>query len=756
MTYLRCLVAAAILSVIIASAQAQAETPVEHGARKVLVLLVRWSGSAEIPWSKEIVREKVFTDAKSANEFYQEESYGQISLTGKLQPDGDVFGWYTIPGTAESACEPRDWVDDANQIAEEQGVNLSGYDDIIYDMSNEHACGWGGYTTSYGIFVRGTNTGTFAHELGHGLGLWHAKSLKCPPEGSRINLTGTCTIDTYGDPFDVMGRGGLSRTSNWNLMSLGVLKPENLQRVTEAGEYTIDASFFPTSATTDLEVPHTIVNGEVRDWFDFEVRYQGGVFAGSTDASKTGVTVRLVADHRDGEGFEEIRINSSLTSSFGTLLIDAHPETSTFDDAPIRVGQTVVLESGSEAALVKVLSVESGHATVKVAFDHGPPTSPSGLTAQQVGQQVNLDWTASSDDSGVARYVVLRDGAQVGTTTSPHYVDQGPGLGAHTYSVYAEDALGNQSPVATKTVSVADHTSPTAPGWLKAKQQGKEVLLEWAASGDYVGSVVRYVVLRDGASAGIAVNRTFHDPAPAVGPHVYTVYAEDDSGNKGGSAPESRISVADVSAPTAPGRLVASQVGEDVRLEWGGSSDDIGVSRYVVVRDGTQIGSSSGFSYLDPRPTSGNHVYRIHAEDAAGNRGSASPDARINVVHAATSADAPAGQDGAGDVHRRATGGGWPKPELRWISRRNGLILFEVRVPTGMANRTKRIELLLDGRRLGAARGAVLTVRWRPATAKLCVGKHELRAKAYFSGGGLSTTVRTIRLGRPGQRPTRC
>ena len=38
----------------------------------------------------------------SVNAYYQEESYGKLSLTGALRPDGDVFGWYTIPNSVLS------------------------------------------------------------------------------------------------------------------------------------------------------------------------------------------------------------------------------------------------------------------------------------------------------------------------------------------------------------------------------------------------------------------------------------------------------------------------------------------------------------------------------------------------------------------------------------------------------------------------------------------------------------------------------
>jgi hypothetical protein len=54
-------------------------------------------------------------------------------------------------------------------------------------------------------------------------------------------------------------------------------------------------------------------------------------------------------------------------------------------------------------------------------------------------------------------------------------------------------------------------------------------------------------------------------------------------------------------------------------LTWDDSTDDIGVVRYDVFRNGLVVGSSAGSAYLDtPAPGSSN-VYQVVAYDAAGN-----------------------------------------------------------------------------------------------------------------------------------------
>lgn len=62
--------------------------------------------------------------------------------------------------------------------------------------------------------------------------------------------------------------------------------------------------------------------------------------------------------------------------------------------------------------------------TVTNAPDTSPPTAPTNLSAAVVGgTRVDLQWAASSDDHGVHHYAVLRDGGEIGTSTTPSYSD---------------------------------------------------------------------------------------------------------------------------------------------------------------------------------------------------------------------------------------------------------------------------------------------------------------------------------------------
>ncbi|MGE5527803.1 MAG: discoidin domain-containing protein [Patescibacteria group bacterium] len=79
--------------------------------------------------------------------------------------------------------------------------------------------------------------------------------------------------------------------------------------------------------------------------------------------------------------------------------------------------------------------------------DTQAPTAPTNLAANAVSSsQINLTWTASTDNVGVTGYQIFRDGEQVGTSATTSYSDTG--LAANTtysYYVKAYDAAGNVS-----------------------------------------------------------------------------------------------------------------------------------------------------------------------------------------------------------------------------------------------------------------------------------------------------------------------
>ncbi|OGQ24919.1 MAG: hypothetical protein A2138_16450 [Deltaproteobacteria bacterium RBG_16_71_12] len=81
---------------------------------------------------------------------------------------------------------------------------------------------------------------------------------------------------------------------------------------------------------------------------------------------------------------------------------------------------------------------------VATAVDTTPPTAPTNLAGTRKGRNLKLRWRASTDDVGVAVYLVVRNGAVIGQTTSTA-ATAGLPTGTNTFTVLARDAAGNVS-----------------------------------------------------------------------------------------------------------------------------------------------------------------------------------------------------------------------------------------------------------------------------------------------------------------------
>ena len=103
----------------------------------------------------------------------------------------------------------------------------------------------------------------------------------------------------------------------------------------------------------------------------------------------------------------------------------------------------------------------SFYATLSIP-DTTPPSTPTNLSATAISpSQINLSWTASTDNVGVTGYKIFRGGVQVGTATTNSYSDTGlsPST-AYTYTVSAYNAAGNNS---AQSGSASATTLPPPP-----------------------------------------------------------------------------------------------------------------------------------------------------------------------------------------------------------------------------------------------------------------------------------------------------
>ncbi len=421
------------------------------GVHKVAIVLFNFSNDTTQPYTPGYADGVAFTNTNSVAAYYAETSWNQLTLSG------DVLGWYTIPNT-NANCAYSTWANSANTAAAAAGVDLSTYDNVVYAFPST-SCGWAGLANMPGrnSWLNGNpamSLRVMAHELGHNFGTHHASELDCTEGGVRASLSANsanCTTGEYGDPFSVMGMATRYQHTNFARGNFNWLAGANSQTVTSAGDYVLAPVEVRGAGVSSLRIQRTSST-----WFNLEFRQTYGSSFDTFSATApvvNGVTIRITPDY-------STRLQSQL--------VDTTPATSSFSDAPLGVGLTLI--DPLTGVSITTVSVSSTGALVRVSFGGGSgptpspsptptptptptsdtvaPTAPANLNAATgKGKKVGLSWAASSDNIGVAGYRVYRNGSQVGTTSGTSYTDNVGGKNpSATYYVVAYDAAGNLSP----------------------------------------------------------------------------------------------------------------------------------------------------------------------------------------------------------------------------------------------------------------------------------------------------------------------
>jgi chitodextrinase len=243
--------------------------------------------------------------------------------------------------------------------------------------------------------------------------------------------------------------------------------------------------------------------------------------------------------------------------------------------------QTYTLVSADLAKTIRfqvTASNDGGSSTAtssqtSIVVDSSPPSPPTNLAGNPIGpNRVDLTWTASNDNVGVAGYTIYRNGspiASVSGTTSYSDTTVSPAT-TYTYTVDAFDAAQNHSaqsaPVNVTTPAAGDTSPPTVPTGLTATViTTTRVDLSWTASTDNVG-VAGYTIYRNGSVIANVGSTTFSDLSVAANTtYTYRVDAFDAAGNH--SAQSSPATV------TMPGTIFSDGFESGNLSQWTGSSN---------------------------------------------------------------------------------------------------------------------------------------------------------------------------------------
>ncbi len=301
------------------------------GDQKVLVIVADLADTP-VACSLDDIDRLMFSDPdkQSVSDLYRESSFEQFML------DGQVVGPYSLDVTPGDSCDPVAWADLADQAAVANGVDITGYQRKLYVLPATPACSQIGLGQMGGIPSRAwtfrcDQASTYAHQLGHNLGLGHASS----------------PTREYGDPTDVMGdfSGGLRQVNAVHKEQLGWLPPEQITAVTQGGEYRLaPIETDPAEATA----PQALRIGKgAQEFYQLSYREPMG-FDGQLDAAYLG---RLTLHHYRGPG-----------KGTTTYLLRSLANGETFTDPTHGISVTQTTHNGNEMMARIDLTLDTCHA----------------------------------------------------------------------------------------------------------------------------------------------------------------------------------------------------------------------------------------------------------------------------------------------------------------------------------------------------------------------------------------------------------
>jgi chitodextrinase len=261
---------------------------------------------------------------------------------------------------------------------------------------------------------------------------------------------------------------------------------------------------------------------------------------------------------------------------------------------------------------------------------------PTNLAVTAVSAaQLDLAWSAATDNVGVPGYKIYRGGTLVTSATGTAWQNTGLSAGTqYCYTVAAVDAAGNTSAQTsqvcanTRTLAdAADNQPPTIPTGLTATAiSASQIGLTWSASSDNIG-VTGYKVYRAGSEIVSSVITNYQNGGLTPNTnYCYTVSAYDAAGNTSAQTTQACVTtqsgvITDSSAPSVPTNLAVTAISStQINLSWTPSTDNVAVTGYTLYQSGVQLATNAATSYQNTGLTaSTQYCYSVIAQDAAGN-----------------------------------------------------------------------------------------------------------------------------------------
>jgi chitodextrinase len=266
-----------------------------------------------------------------------------------------------------------------------------------------------------------------------------------------------------------------------------------------------------------------------------------GLSLGTASATQVGLAWNAATGLATPTAYLIERCQGQNCSNFAEIATSA---TTSYTDTGVlaETSYTYRIRATDAASDLSAYSTTLG-VTTQSSEDAQTPTVPGGLTATAAsGYEIDLTWTASTDEVGIANYVLERcmgtgctTFTQIATLAATSFRDTGLALASsYSYQIQAVDVAGNpsgySSAVTATTSGTADTQPPTVPSGLTAlAASGSAITLAWTASSDNIGATGYLIEQCQGVGCS-----NFSQIALVAAADTYRIRATDAAGNLSG------------------------------------------------------------------------------------------------------------------------------------------------------------------------------------------------------------------------------
>lgn len=352
---------------------------------------------------------------------------------------------------------------------------------------------------------------------------------------------------------------------------------------------------------------------------------------------------------------------------------------------------------GGSSTLFSQLGFGSG------SGDTSAPSVPAGVQiTATASSSIALTWSASTDNVGVVRYDIFRNGTLLTSATGTSHTDSGLAASTtYSYTVRACDAAGNCS-AQSSAVNGTTSTPPPDSGAFGIDAAGKLYHVDggWSAT-------FNYLCLNEDCRPGTRTNGRFERAVSVTPGSAYSIeFKVQDSAAPGGQCLTGARPITYVTggasisspcagggtnpAPAVPGGLtVGSATTSSLAVSWSASS---GAAHYDLYRNGTLIASPVGTAVTDTGLTAGtSYSYAVRACNSSGNCSAQSAAVAGTTAGTSPPANGPFGIDASGKLYH--VDRGWTASfsylclngDCRSATRVNGRFERQVTVSPGTA-----------------------------------------------------------------------